>query len=125
MQGLSHTDLNPKNVIFDGTKIRFIDFEGTGCGDIFIDLGAAISYAMMDHELGRYIFTQQDQQYALDCYFKRSLSVQEIRHLQKMIMAACLYYGAVEIQKNNQNSLDEATAFFAIAQKLYDQCQDV
>lgn len=47
---LSHNDVNPSNLVYDGEKIMLVDWDAAGVNDPFFDLAAASLFLRMDAE---------------------------------------------------------------------------
>lgn len=45
---LSHNDVNPSNLVYDGEKIMLVDWDAAGVNDPFFDLAAASIFLRMD-----------------------------------------------------------------------------
>jgi aminoglycoside phosphotransferase (APT) family kinase protein len=45
---LSHNDVNPSNLVYDGEKIMLVDWDTAGVNDPFFDLAAASLFLRMD-----------------------------------------------------------------------------
>jgi thiamine kinase-like enzyme len=45
---LSHNDVNPSNLVYDGERLLLVDWENAGAGDPFFDLAAISVFARMD-----------------------------------------------------------------------------
>lgn len=62
-QSFAHYDLNPNNILYDGTAFWIIDFESAGLGDPFLDLGTLLASAR---------FNEQQEGEFLNAYFNHN-----------------------------------------------------
>lgn len=77
-----HNDLNFSNLLFNGEKTYFIDWEAAGLEDPFFDL------AMVCNE---FISNDEDRAYFISHYFGRSLTAIEVAKLNGMRQIAYCY----------------------------------
>ena len=57
---LSHNDVNPTNLVFDGEKLLLLDWETAGANDPFYDLAAISVFFRMDEATCRALLTAYD-----------------------------------------------------------------
>lgn len=57
---LSHNDLNPTNLVYDGEAIRILDWASAGPMDPFYDLAVLAVFLRMDEDTGRRLLSAYD-----------------------------------------------------------------
>ncbi len=82
----SHNDLNPRNILFDGTRIWFVDWEAAFVADAYVDLAAVANV---------YAHSPEDLEALLTAYFGRAPCEAERARLHLMRLINHLFYGAV------------------------------
>ena len=80
----SHKELNSNNVLFDGKKIYFIDWESSANSDRFVDLAITSNF---------FIFDDAQEQLFLKRYFSRSPTEKEQAQLVLMKVVCLAFYG--------------------------------
>jgi thiamine kinase-like enzyme len=58
---LSHNDINPSNLVYDGERILFLDWDTAGANDPFYDLATAAVFLRMDDETSALLVASYDQ----------------------------------------------------------------
>jgi aminoglycoside phosphotransferase len=81
---LCHNDLNPGNVLFDGSRAWLIDFDHSGAGDPLFDVAtAALSFGMDETLRAQF----------LEAYFERPANALESARLELLTCLMLLRYG--------------------------------
>ena len=57
---LSHNDVNPSNLVYDGDKLLLVDWDTAGQNDPYYDLAAIAVFARMDDETCRSLLSAYD-----------------------------------------------------------------
>jgi aminoglycoside phosphotransferase (APT) family kinase protein len=57
---LSHNDVNPTNLVYDGSALRLLDWDMAGANDPYYDLAAAAVFFRMDDAACRVLFEAYD-----------------------------------------------------------------
>jgi aminoglycoside phosphotransferase (APT) family kinase protein len=57
---LSHNDLHPANLLYDGENLLFVDWDSAGANDPFYDLAAISLFLLMDEETSRRLLAAYD-----------------------------------------------------------------
>ena len=57
---LSHNDVNPTNLVFDGERLLLLDWDTAGRNDPFYDLASAAVFLRMDDETSRALLSAHD-----------------------------------------------------------------
>jgi len=57
---LSHNDVNPTNIVYDGQRLRLLDWEVAGSNDPFYDLAAIAVFLRMDEGTCRQLIAAHD-----------------------------------------------------------------
>lgn len=78
-----HKELNGNNVLFDGKKIYFIDWEGSGNCDPFVDLAIASIF---------FIFSEEKEDHFLKSYFGTAPTKEQKAHLYLMKQICLCFY---------------------------------
>lgn len=78
-----HKELNGNNVLFDGKKIYFIDWEGSGNCDPFVDLAIASIF---------FIFNEKKEDLFLKSYFGATPTKEQKAHLYLMKQVCLCFY---------------------------------
>jgi aminoglycoside phosphotransferase (APT) family kinase protein len=58
--GLSHNDVNPGNLIYDGDRLLLVDWDAAGSNDPYYDLAAIAVFHRMDDETCRRLLSAHD-----------------------------------------------------------------
>lgn len=87
----THRDLNPNNIFFTKTGVKFIDFENAGQDDLFFDIASIIIF---------YQYDDNAEDTFLKLYFGHELSEEEYEHLTLMKKAVSLFYGLTLLSKS-------------------------
>jgi aminoglycoside phosphotransferase (APT) family kinase protein len=58
---VSHNDVNPGNVLWDGTRSWLVDWEVAGLGHPYYDLAAFVTFLGVDTERGHELLALQEQ----------------------------------------------------------------
>jgi aminoglycoside phosphotransferase (APT) family kinase protein len=58
---LSHNDVNPSNLVYDGERLLFLDWDSAGANDPFYDLAAIAVFLRMDDETSAQLIAAHDQ----------------------------------------------------------------
>lgn len=75
-----NNDLNFQNILFDGRKIWLIDWEATGCEDLYFDLAAVCNQLTFNNEMEK-AFLRSYFGKALDAYQQaKLLLIQQVAH---------------------------------------------
>jgi len=82
----SHNDLNPRNILFDGHQIWFVDWEAAFMADPYVDLAAVANV---------YAHSAEDREALLGAYFGRPAKGAETARLALMQLINHIFYGAV------------------------------
>lgn len=82
----SHNDLNPRNILFDGHQIWFVDWEAAFMADPYVDLASVAN--VFAHSAG-------DRAALLQTYFGRPATGAETARLGLMQLINHVFYGAV------------------------------
>lgn len=96
---VSHGDLNPRNVIYDGRRFWIIDWQAACLADRYVDLAALANF---------YTDGEDQAKWLLDGYFGRPASVQEHARLVVARQLSHLFYGAaLLVQSRPSSTLDQ------------------
>lgn len=81
-----HHDINPNNILYDGKRLWFIDFELTGLGDKFYDLATVLTF-----------FTQsaEEEELFLKSYFGGVVSPENWAKVQLNRLVCLTFYGTI------------------------------
>lgn len=82
----SHNDLNPRNILFDGDQIWFVDWEAAFMADPYVDLASVANV---------FAHSAEDRASLLQAYFGRPATGAETARLTLMQLINHLFYGAV------------------------------
>ena len=106
-RGFCHNDLFCVNVIDDG-KIRFIDWEFSGTGDIYYDL-ATLTYAYDSPDS----LPQAQQEYMLECYFGdvKKENRARLQGMKFMVMFFTAMWGLLQQGMQNEGLIREVEGF--------------
>lgn len=80
----SHNDLKAQNVLFDGERIYFVDWEAAFLNDPYVDLSIAANFFLPDGAEGAY----------LAAYFGRAATGQELARFYLMRQAMHAFYAS-------------------------------
>ena len=58
---LSHNDVNPSNLVYDGERVLFLDWDAAGANDPFYDLAAVAMFLRMDDATSAQLIAAHDQ----------------------------------------------------------------
>ena len=58
---LSHNDVNPSNLVYDGERVLFLDWDTAGANDPFYDLAAVAVFLRMDDATSAKLIAAHDQ----------------------------------------------------------------
>jgi aminoglycoside phosphotransferase (APT) family kinase protein len=58
---LSHNDVNPSNLVYDGERVMFLDWDTAGANDPFYDLAAVAVFLRMDDAVSAQLIAAHDQ----------------------------------------------------------------
>ncbi len=58
---LSHNDVNPSNIVYDGERILFLDWDTAGANDPFYDLATVAVFLRMDDATSAQLIAAHDQ----------------------------------------------------------------
>lgn len=84
---LSHNDFNPTNILYDGDKLWFIDWESAGLNDPYYDIATLLLFLPF-----------LEEEAVLSFYLARKPTELEIQHLHYQQYLACLVYGLITLQ---------------------------
>lgn len=82
----SHCDLNPGNILFEGGRALFVDWESAFAADRYVDVAAVLNYLAVD---------AADEDLILQTYFGRSPSLHERARADAMRQVNRLFYGTL------------------------------
>lgn len=91
-----HNDLVPENVIYADEKMVLIDWEYSGCGDRYFDLGMVAFYHQLD---------DKEERELLGAYFDK-VTESSLARLQLMRLMSVLRDGAWSLVQGAVSSLD-------------------
>lgn len=86
---LSHNDLNPGNILCDGTALWIIDWDTASLNDRFVDLAAIANF---------FVHTEEQELLLLHTYFDREPTAEEKARFFLMRQASRLIYGMLLAQ---------------------------
>lgn len=86
---VSHNDLNPGNILFDGKQLWLIDWDEVSLNDPYIDLAAAANF---------FVHTDEHERLLLHTYFDREPTALEHAHLFVVRQLSRLIYGLLMFQ---------------------------
>jgi hypothetical protein len=89
-QVLSHNDLNPANLLCDGTRIWVIDWDAAFAGDRYVDLAAVANFFVLD-----------DEALFLESYFERPPVAVEKARFSVMRQVSRIVYGLLMVQQGD------------------------
>jgi thiamine kinase-like enzyme len=81
----SHGDLNPSNVLFDGSKYWLVDWQAAAPRNLYFDLACCATFF--------YFFNENLCIQFLKDYFDREVTQEEMEKYQLMRMFSHIYYG--------------------------------
>jgi thiamine kinase-like enzyme len=87
----THRDLNPNNIFFTKTGVKFIDFENAGQDDPFFDIASIIIF---------YQYDDNAEDTFLKLYFGHKLSEEEYEHLTLMKKTVSLFHGLTLLSRS-------------------------
>jgi aminoglycoside phosphotransferase (APT) family kinase protein len=58
---LSHNDVNPSNLVYDGERVLFLDWDAAGANDPFYDLATVAVFLRMDDATSAQLIASHDQ----------------------------------------------------------------
>ncbi|HEV2703651.1 MAG TPA: phosphotransferase [Steroidobacteraceae bacterium] len=58
---LTHGDLNPTNVLWDGTRVWLVDWDGAGLGHPYLDVASAADFLNLSDEAAIAVLAMQEQ----------------------------------------------------------------
>ncbi len=82
----SHNDLNPRNILFDGQQIWFVDWEAAFQADPYVDLASVANV---------FAHSAEDREALLGTYFGRPATGAETARMGLMQLINHVFYGAV------------------------------
>lgn len=82
----SHNDMNPHNVLFNGDRALFVDWESAFTTDRYVDLATMLNY---------FTSSESEESLATEVYFGRPLVAAETARILVMRQVSFLFYGAV------------------------------
>ncbi|GGB00686.1 choline/ethanolamine kinase [Puia dinghuensis] len=97
----SHNDLNPNNLLCDGTRIWVIDWDAAFQNDRYVDLAIAANFFVADEEQARFF---------LEAYFESAVGDYKIAQLFIMRQLCYLIYGALILMRTGEGKLALASA---------------
>lgn len=120
----SHNDLNPANVLYDGRRLWFIDWDAAFLADRYADLASLANWFTTD-AMGEALL--------LAAYFGRPADSEEAARLRVMRVANHLFYGAMFLlgsaavtpgPLHQPPPLDELRRRLALGELSFDQAEN-
>lgn len=95
----THRDLNPNNIFFTKTGVKFIDFENAGQDDPFFDVASVIIFYQYDHDAEAEFLKLYFKSEKSASSFDSGISEEEYEHLTLMKKTVSLFYGLTLLSK--------------------------
>ena len=92
---LSHRDINPYNLLFDGNSYYLVDWEASAQDNLYLDLATCVNYYFYDNA--------DTARYFLEQYFGKELSQEQEDKLRLMRVAAFIYLGACFLSMDSES----------------------
>ncbi|HEY7839492.1 MAG TPA: phosphotransferase [Terriglobales bacterium] len=89
----SHNDLNPGNILFDGTRLWLVDWEAAFLNHRYVDLAVVANFVAA---------TAADEEYLLDAYFGQPATEYQRTRFYLMQQFAHLFYAALLLGMNRR-----------------------
>ena len=91
---LSHNDLNPSNILWDGKKVWIIDWDVASLNDPYVDLAIAANF---------FVHRQADEKLLLDVYFGKAASPLQIARFNIMRQVCRIIFAKEMLQRAVQS----------------------